>query len=139
KNHEGALRAFAHAFAARPDIDLVLVQRMGKGAGRLLRLAAALGIGRRVRLLRPVSREDLVQLYSAASASLHPSFCEGFGNPLAEAMACGCPVVTSDLSAMPEVTGGSALLAPPDVPEAIAAALQKAVDDRQYAATMREA
>src|SRR5690606_25661446 len=39
KNHDGALRAFAHAFAARPDIDLVLVQRMGKGGERLLRLA----------------------------------------------------------------------------------------------------
>jgi glycosyltransferase involved in cell wall biosynthesis len=139
KNHEGALRAFALAFADRTDIDLVLVQRMGKGADRLLRLATTLGIEKRVRLMRAVSRQDLVLLYSAAAALLHPSFCEGFGNPLVEAMACGCPVVTSDLSAMPEVTGGAALLAPPDDPHAIAAALRMAVDDERRAAVMREA
>ncbi|WP_338425939.1 glycosyltransferase family 4 protein [Sphingopyxis kveilinensis] len=139
KNHEGAVRAFAIAFADRPDIDLILVQRMGRRAHRLLRLAEALGIGRRVRLLRSVSRQDLVQLYSAAAALLHPSFCEGFGNPLAEAMACGCPVVTSNLSAMPEVTGGAALLAPPDDPHAIAASLRKAVTDPKQAETMRGA
>lgn len=138
KNHEGALHAFAHAFD-RSDIDLVLVQRMGRKADRLLRLAAALGIRERVHLLRPVSRQDLVQLYSAAAALLHPSFCEGFGNPVAEAMACGCPVVTSNVSAMPEVTAGAALLAPPRDPRAIAAALRRAVDDRKLAASMREA
>jgi len=139
KNHEGAVRAFAIAFADRPDIDLVLVQRMGKGAHRLLRLAETLGIGGRVRLLRSVSEQDLVQLYSAAAALLHPSFCEGFGNPLAEAMACGCPVVTSNISAMPEVTGGAALLAPPDDPHAIAAALHEAVVDKDQAARMHSA
>lgn len=139
KNHEGAVRAFAIAFADRPDVDLVLVQRLGKGAHRVLRLAETLGIGGRVRLLRPVSRQELVQLYSAAAALLHPSYCEGFGNPLAEAMACGCPVVTSNLSAMPEVTGGAALLAPPGDPHAIAASLHRAVTDKKQAATMRRA
>lgn len=139
KNHEGALRAFAHAFSDQPDIDLVLVQRMGQGAGGLLRLARKLGVAERVRLLRPVSRSDLVLLYSMAAALLHPSFCEGFGNPLAEAMACGCPVVTSDLSAMPEVTAGAALLAPPHDPPAIAAALRSAVNDQRRATAMRHA
>lgn len=139
KNHEGALRAFAYAFACRPEIDLVLVQRMGTGGERLLRLAEELGIGGRVRLLQPVSRTDLVQLYSAASALLHPSFCEGFGNPLAEAMACGCPIVTSNVSAMPEVTGGAALLAAPDDVPGLAQALRKAVDDTAQSASMRHA
>jgi glycosyltransferase involved in cell wall biosynthesis len=139
KNHEGAVRAFAIAFADQPEIDLVLVQRMGQGAHRLLQLAQKLGVGGRVRLLRSVSEEDLVRLYSAAAALLHPSYCEGFGNPLAEAMACGCPVVTSNVSAMPEVADGAALTAPPDDPHAIAAALRKAVLDTRYAATMRKA
>ncbi|MEO0057100.1 MAG: hypothetical protein RIT17_537, partial [Pseudomonadota bacterium] len=71
------------------------------------------------------------------AALLHPSFIEGFGNPLAEAMACGCPVVTSNVSAMPEVVDGAALLADPHDPGAIAAALKQAVDDAVLAADLR--
>jgi glycosyltransferase involved in cell wall biosynthesis len=139
KNHEGALRAFALAFAEGPDVDLVLVQRRGRGAGRLTRLAESLGVAERVHLLAPVDRPALVQLYSLAAALLHPSLSEGFGNPLAEAMACGCPVVTSNVSAMPEVTGGAALLAPPTDPSAIAAALRTVVCDPRKAQVLRDA
>ncbi|WP_349513599.1 glycosyltransferase family 1 protein [Erythrobacter sp. NFXS35] len=137
KNHEGALRAFALAFAAVPDIDLVLVRRRGDTGPALERLARRLGMVERVHFLRPVDRPALVQLYAGAAALLHPSFVEGFGNPLAEAMACGCPVVTSDCSAMPEVTGGAALLADPCDPGAIAAALKRVVDDPALAADLR--
>src|SRR5690606_24928626 len=137
KNHEGALRGFAHAFSDRTDVDFVLVQRMGENTARLLQLASTLGLSGRVRLLRPVSRQDLIQLYSTAAALLHPSFCEGFGNPLAEAMACGCPVVTSDISAMPEVTGAAAALASPDNPEAIGNALRRVVEEKDEAERMR--
>ena len=138
KNHDGALRAFAQAFAGRGDVDLVLVQRMGRGASALLALAEQLGIGGRVQVLAGVAFEDLLALYSSAAALLHPSFCEGFGNPLAEAMACGCPVVTSDVSAMPEVTAGAALLASPYDPGAIAAQLRRVVDDAGLAEVMRQ-
>lgn len=137
KNHEGAIRAFALAFTDRRDIDLVLVQRMGPRSRHLLALAAELGIDGRVHLLPAVAPETLVGLYSTASALLHPSFCEGFGNPVAEAMACGCPVVTSDLSAMPEVTAGAALLADPHDLAAIAVHLKAVVDDPALATTMR--
>ncbi len=137
KNHEVAVRAFALALQDRPEFDLILVQRMGKGTRGLLRLADELGIGGRVRLLPAIGREELVQLYSSAAALLHPSLCEGFGMPLAEAMACGCPVVASDVSAMPEVTGGAALLANPRDPAAIARALRRVVDDPALAGDMR--
>lgn len=139
KNHEGAVKAFAHAFARTPDIALVLVQRQGNGARRLLSLADRLGIGGRVRLTGPVAESTLLQLYSAASALLHPSFVEGFGNPVAEAMACGCPVITSNCSAMPEVAGGAARLIDPHDTAAIAQALREVVDAPQIAADMREA
>ena len=56
--------------------------------------------------------------------------------PLAEAMACGCPVITSDQSAMPEVTGGAALLVDPFDIEALAMALQRPVADPQLRAEL---
>lgn len=137
KNHEGALRAFALACTARPELDLVLVRRRGDTGPALERLARSLGIGGRVHFLEPVSRAALVQLYCGAEALLHPSFIEGFGNPVAEAMACGCPVVTSDCSAMPEVAGGAALLADPHDPGAIAAVLRRVLETPSLAADLR--
>lgn len=137
KNHEGALRAFALAFGAQGGIDLVLVRRRGDTGPALERLAAQLGIAGRVHFLSAIDRPALVQLYGGAAMLLHPSFIEGFGNPLAEAMACGCPVVTSDCSAMPEVTGGAALLADPHDPGALAAALKRVAEDPALAADLR--
>lgn len=110
---------------------------MGKATHRLLELAKSLGIADRVQLVPTVSEQVLLSLYAMAKALLHPSFCEGFGNPIAEAMACGCPVVTSNRSAMPEVTGGASLLAAPDDPAAIARALTMIVDDEKAAACLR--
>jgi glycosyltransferase involved in cell wall biosynthesis len=136
KNHEGALRAFALAFGAEEGIDLVLVRRRGDTGPALERLAETLGIAGRVHFLAAVDRPALVRLYSGAAMLLHPSFIEGFGNPLAEAMACGCPVVTSDCSAMPEVTGGAALLADPHDPGALAAALKRVAADPALAADL---
>lgn len=137
KNHAGALRAFALAFASVADIDLVMVRRRGGSGAALERLAARLGLAGRVHLLDAIARPDLVRLYAGAEALLHPSLCEGFGNPVAEAMACGCPVVTSNCSAMPEVAGGAALLADPRDPAELAAQLRRAVEDRSLAADLR--
>ena len=137
KNHEGALRGFAEAFGDDSSIDLLFVQRQGVGAARLLRHAAALGIAGRVRILPVIDEAALRLLYGAAQALLHPSLHEGFGNPVAEAMACGCPVVTSACSAMPEVAGDAARLVDPHRPEAIAAGLREVVCDRDVAARLR--
>lgn len=137
KNHEGALRAFALACAGHDDLDLVMVRRRGDSGEALERLADTLGLRGRVHIMPAIDRAALVQLYGAAEALLHPSFVEGFGNPVAEAMACGCPVVTSNLSAMPEVADGAALLADPRDPGAIAAALVRVIDDRALAGELR--
>ena len=139
KNHEGALRAFAAAFANDPTIDFVLVQRRGSGRARLDGLARALGISGRVHFLPAVDADGLVTLYSSAAVLLHPSFREGFGNPVAEAMACGCPVVTSSVSAMPEVAGGAALLADPRDIASIADRLLDVVRSPGRARSMRQA
>ncbi|MEP0391859.1 MAG: glycosyltransferase family 1 protein [Erythrobacter sp.] len=138
KNHERALGAFAKAYAGRTDMAFVMVQRRNAGGGNLQSLAHKLGIGAQVHFTGAVSFPTLLQLYSGAQALLHPSFCEGFGNPVAEAMACGCPVVTSNLSAMPEVTGEAALLVNPYDTDEIASALTKVVADKTVSSSLRE-
>lgn len=139
KNHEGALRSFALAFAHRPDMELVMVRRGSGHDSRLAGLARSLGIDSRVRFLRTVSTDELVSLYGAASTLLHPSFAEGFGNPVVEAMACGCPVVTSSVSSMPEIAGGAALLADPNDIGAIANCLNRIAGSAVLARRMRAA
>ncbi len=77
-----------------------------------------------VRLLGAVDDEDLGVLYSAARVFAYPSLAEGFGLPVLEAMACGAPVLTSNVSALPEVAGGAARLVDPLDVEAIRRALE---------------
>lgn len=138
KNHEGALRIFAEACGNREDTSLVFVQRLSRNAEELRHLAAQLGIAERVHFLEAVDDAQLVALYAAADCLLHPSFCEGFGLPLLEAMACGCPVVASDHSAMPEVLGGAGLLGPVYDTRAMARLLRRLLDEPELAETLRK-
>ncbi|HEY6793310.1 MAG TPA: glycosyltransferase family 1 protein [Kineosporiaceae bacterium] len=128
KNCAGLLRAFAAAKAELGDRQLAVV-----GPGRdvtyvaeLRALADELGITRDVVWVGGVPLEETVHFYRSADVFVYPSFNETFGLPLLEAMATGCPVVTSDASAMPETAGGAALLADPRDPESIAQAIVKA-------------
>ncbi len=139
KNHEGALRIFAEACGSREDTNLVFLQRLSRNTDDLRALAKTLGIANRVHFLEAVDDASLVALYGAADCLLHPSFCEGFGLPLLEAMACGCPVVASDHSAMPEVLGGAGMLAPVHDTTAIAGALRRVLDDPGLVETLRSA
>jgi len=137
KNHEGVVRAFARACASREDVHLVFVHRLGRSS-RLLPIAERLGIASRVHFLHGLSDDELRALFWGAACLCHPSFIEGFGLPVAEAMACGCPVVTSDVSAMPEVAGKGALLVNPLDEGAIAAALTTMLDEPEVRARVRE-
>ena len=71
--------------------------------------------------------DETVPFYQAADTLVYPSLSETFGLPILEAMACGCPVVTSNVSAMPETAGGAALLCDPNDPAAVARAITEAV------------
>lgn len=71
----------------------------------------------------------LIELYRGAAGFLYPSFEEGFGLPVVEAFYCGCPVITSDASCLPEVAGDAALLVDPRAPEALTQAMHRLVSD----------
>ncbi|MBX7138286.1 MAG: glycosyltransferase family 4 protein [Oligoflexia bacterium] len=83
-----------------------------------------------------VSREDLTCLYNTAAGLVFPSRYEGFGFPPLEAMANRCPVITSNVSSLPEICGDAALLVSPDDQEGIARAMVRLVDDRTLRAQL---
>jgi glycosyltransferase involved in cell wall biosynthesis len=80
---------------------------------------------------------DLPYLYSDAAVFILPSLYEGFGLPVLEAMACGCPVITSNISSMPEVAGDAAVLVNPYSVEEIASVIEKVLSDERLRASMR--
>ena len=122
EGHELAMQAFANA--ADPHDQLVMIQRTNPGRG-LDRLAAQLKIDQRVRWLPNLPLADLVTLLRGAKALIQPSLCEGFGIPVLEAMACGCPVIASDTPALVEVMGGAGLHAAVGSASELASAIRK--------------
>jgi glycosyltransferase involved in cell wall biosynthesis len=132
KNCDGLLRAWALARADLPGHQLVVVGpgRDEKYYAGLHSLANKLGISGDVVFTGGVPLEETVGFYRAADVFVYPSLNETFGLPILEAMACGCPVVTSDTTAMPETAGGAAILADPKDPAAIARAIIGAIASR---------
>jgi glycosyltransferase involved in cell wall biosynthesis len=129
KNCEGLLRAWAQArggFGAR-QLVIVGAGTIDKYEASLHSLAIELGIAADVVFVGRVPLEETVSFYRAADVFVYPSFNETFGLPILEAMACGCPVVTSDASAMPETAGGAAVLTDPSDPASIAQGIFDAV------------
>jgi glycosyltransferase involved in cell wall biosynthesis len=128
KNCEGLLRAWALARGELGDRQLAIVgpARDEKYAAQLRSLVAELGISADVIFVGGVPLEETARFYQAADVLVYPSFNETFGLPILEAMACGCPVVTSNTSAMPEIAGGAAVLSDPKDPASIARAIIEA-------------
>lgn len=117
KNLERLIKAYAKV-VAKSGSDFatpVLVVAGSKGwlSEEIYNLPKKLGIEERVKFLGYVPDEDLPALYSGAVALIFPSLFEGFGLPILEAQACGCPVLTSNVSSMPEVGGKGAILVNP--------------------------
>lgn len=124
------LRRVLEALRGIPgDIGLVLVGRRARTDETLHRWIGELGLQGRVVTPGFIPDQDLPPLYGAAQAFVFPSLYEGFGLPVAEAMACGCPVITSNVSSMPEVAGEAALLVDPESVDDIRAAMEKSTAD----------
>jgi len=123
KNHLNAVRGFLQAFRDRPEYRMILVRRAAGGDKALERLLRTPQARAQILVLPYVTAEVLNALFNRARIVLHPSYYEGFGLPLVEAMAVGVPLVTSTVSSMPEVVGPAALLVSPADCDAIARAL----------------
>ncbi|HUE23818.1 MAG TPA: glycosyltransferase family 1 protein [Bryobacteraceae bacterium] len=109
--------------SVREQFDLVIAGPEGwQSAGTLARLRVP---AQGVRYLAYVPEPDLPGITAGATIFVYPSLYEGFGFPVAQAMAAGVPVITSDLSSLPEVTGGAAALIDPHSPAELRAALDR--------------
>jgi glycosyltransferase involved in cell wall biosynthesis len=134
KNLDALVRALA-LLQAR-DAVLVLPGAHTPYEDELRRLATKLGVADRVHFPGWVDAEQLQGLYAAASCFVLASKMEGFGLPVVEAMEHGVPVACSNLSALPEVAGGAALLFDPRDDAAIAAAVDRLLADPALAAQL---
>lgn len=127
KNLERLIKAFSYQLSAfrhknkksdnrrltTDDLQLVIAGSKGWLSDEIYELPKKLDIEEQVKFLGYVPEKDLPVLYSGAAALTFPSLFEGFGLPILEAQACGCPVLTSNVSSMPEVGGEGAVYVDP--------------------------
>ncbi|MGQ0669990.1 MAG: glycosyltransferase family 4 protein [Actinomycetota bacterium] len=142
KNLVALVRAFA---AATTDVTLVIaggpVRWIPEAARDLCAAVGALpeAVRRRIVPAGYVSGADRAALLAGATGLVYPSLHEGFGFPVLEAMAAGCPVLASNVSSLPEVAGEAALLVDPNDPEALAAGMESLAGDVELRGRLREA
>ena len=135
KNHLGLLEAFVQAAPELPGTALVIAGAPGWLDAPFRERLARSGVKKRVHLMEAVDDHTLSRLYRDALALVYPSLGEGFGLPVAEAMAAGCPVITSNRPPLTEVAGQAACLVDPNDRSELASALVRLARD----ASMRRA
>ncbi|WDN90737.1 mannosyl-N-acetyl-alpha-D-glucosaminyl-diphospho-ditrans,octacis-undecaprenol 3-alpha-mannosyltransferase / alpha-1,3-rhamnosyltransferase [Desulfosarcina sp. BuS5] len=118
--------------AVSVDVPLVLVGWQGWGDKEWLEKIKSAGLKDRIYITGHISDNDLTAIYNGALALVYPSIYEGFGLPIVEAMACGCPVICSNAASMPEAAGDAAILIDPARSDELAAAIETIIHDQEY-------
>jgi glycosyltransferase involved in cell wall biosynthesis len=134
KNHETLIQAYAQLPSDAPP--LIIAGQADFGYDPIFKRIRDAGLENRVQVLQDVSDEFLPMVMRHARLFVFPSFAEGFGLPVLEAMASGVPVITSNTTALPEVAGNAALYAPPDDSAEIARLIQRALSDQDLSGQM---
>jgi glycosyltransferase involved in cell wall biosynthesis len=114
------------------DLPLVVVGKPTKYKQQIERLIENSTPAIQVIFLTGIPDSELAVIYQLAELMVYPSLFEGFGLPVAEAQASGCPVITSNLSSLPEAGGDAALYVNPESPEEIGQAIRKIISDEKY-------
>jgi glycosyltransferase involved in cell wall biosynthesis len=139
KNVPSLLRAIWQLIECyKEDVSLVLAGGKGWLFEDAFAVVEELQLDKRVHFVGRVSSEDLLYLYNAAEMLAHPAFYEGFGLPPLEAMACGLPVVVSDVASLPEVVGDAGLLVDPHNVDELTVAMWRVLNDAELRQEMRE-
>jgi glycosyltransferase involved in cell wall biosynthesis len=139
KNVEGMLGGLANARTSGADVDLVWVGELGGPRGdRVRELALAMGVSDAVRFVGFVDDAGLLDLLRRARAHILVSHTEGFGYTVVEAMAAGCPVITTRAGSLAEVAGDAALTVNGDDHAAIGAAIARVAVDEELRADLIE-
>jgi glycosyltransferase involved in cell wall biosynthesis len=132
KNHVRLIDAWETLVRRGYDLDLVITGAVGWHAQPVLRRIAASPFHDRIHRTDYLPGSRLRQLMAGSAAACYLSLYEGYGLPIIEAMAAGAPVVTSNLSSMPEVAGGAAVLVDPRSPSGIAHGIERALRERKF-------
>ncbi len=120
KNTDNLVRAFENV-RAKQRLDLILV---GGGSYNADSTRGTRPIGH-------ITNPELSAIYSGAEALVYPSLYEGFGLPILQAFACGCPVLTSNISSMPEVAGDAAVLVDPKSVDSITEGIRMVLKEKE--------
>lgn len=137
KNIVRLIQAYAEVRKAGITIPLVHVGSRGWLYDEVFSEVERLGLEGSVRFLGRASLDDLVNFYNAATVFVYPSLYEGFGIPVLEAMSCGCPTITSNLSSLPEVIGDAGIMIDPYNVDQLASEIRHVLEDRALAEDMR--
>jgi len=141
KNLGGLIRAYNELRDSRSDLSavkLVIAGATGWKIGDIFKELLNSKYQEDIVFLGYVDKADKPAIYSLAAVFAYPSFYEGFGFPPLEAMACGTPVVTSNISSLPEIVGSAALTVDPHNVGAIANALGQILTDKELAQRLRQ-
>lgn len=143
KNLESLIHAYSQVINEVNSPELIIAGEIEKDYSissfpRIKRMIADYKISHRIRFLGFIPDEDLPGLYNLAKFFVFPSLYEGFGFPVLEAMACGCPVISSRATSLPEVVGEGALLFNPRDPGELVRAMKRVLTDRSLRTELRE-
>jgi glycosyltransferase involved in cell wall biosynthesis len=138
KNQIGLIHAFESLIKSHPQLThhLAIVGQKTWYADHVMKAAKASAVADRIHFTEFVTDNELLQLYNACELFVFPSFYEGFGLPILEAMACGRAVACSNSSAMPEVANAAALLFDPESTEQMTRAIRDIVLDAELRGRM---